>query len=156
MNAETLQKNATRLQYTKPFYNPFFVVTTYIYSKNQVVLRVMRGLETMEKTNYKCHNCFSVIGESMVVYEDKKIPLCPDCRTPVDKMCAHDRICTCVFEISSGTHSCPICGEPICPCGSHSVFQISRVTGYLANLSSFNKGKQAEWEDRKRYNIAVQ
>ena len=107
----------------------------------------------MEKINFKCHNCFSVIGESMVVYEDKKIPLCPDCKTPVVKMCAHDRICTCLFDISSGIYACPICGEPVCPCGSHSVAQISRVTGYLQEVKGWNKSKKQELLDRHRTTV---
>ena len=90
----------------------------------------------------------------MIEYEqDKKVPLCPQCKIPVTKMCAEDHICTCTFEISSGIKACPTCGEPICPCGSHDVAQISRVTGYLANIKNFNAGKRAEMMDRHRYNI---
>ena len=43
----------------------------------------------------------------------------------------------------------------ICPeCGSHDVSQVSRVTGYLADVAGWNQGKQQELKDRARYNVA--
>lgn len=67
--------------------------------------------------------------------------------------CHRDHPCTCGNEIHSGIAYCPDCGDPICPdCGSHDVAQISRVTGYLAEVSGWNKGKQQELKDRDRYN----
>ena len=42
-----------------------------------------------------------------------------------------------------------------CPeCGSHDVVQISRVTGYLQEVSGWNAGKQQELKDRARYTVA--
>lgn len=61
-----------------------------------------------------------------------------------------------MYEVNSGVSYCPVCGEPECPvCGSHDVAQISRVTGYLQEVSGWNTAKQQELKDRKRYDIAV-
>ena len=38
--------------------------------------------------------------------------------------------------------------------GSHDVVQISRVTGYLQDVSGWNAGKQQELKDRVRYSVA--
>ena len=50
---------------------------------------------------------------------------------------------------------CPACGEPVCPtCNSHYThFQVSRVTGYLSDVKSWNEAKQAELKDRVHYNV---
>jgi anaerobic ribonucleoside-triphosphate reductase len=107
------------------------------------------GLDTVEQTNYKCNICYQIIGESMIEYEqDKKVPLCPQCKTVVTKMCAEDHICTCTFEISSGMMNCPTCGASVCPCGAHDVEVLSRVTGYLASVRGWNNGKKQELKDR--------
>jgi anaerobic ribonucleoside-triphosphate reductase len=42
---------------------------------------------------------------------------------------------------------------PVCPCGSHDVVGITRVTGYMQDLAGMNEGKQREIKDRKRYDI---
>ena len=53
-----------------------------------------------------------------------------------------------------GTVNCPECGKPMCPvCHRHNVTQLSRVTGYVGNVSGWNEGKKQEFKDRKRYSI---
>ena len=106
--------------------------------------------------DYKCFKCNHIVSET-------PCPICGADGESVAIMCPLDH-CHCSHEIISGIEYCPICGEPICPdCGSHDVFQISRVktgqvtnlcclTGYLQEVSGFNAGKQAELKDRKRYN----
>jgi anaerobic ribonucleoside-triphosphate reductase len=69
-------------------------------------------------------------------------------------MCDLDHICFCPEEVTSGVFYCKKCGQPICPCGSHDVVQISRVTGYLSDVEGWNNAKKAELKDRNRYNIA--
>lgn len=97
-------------------------------------------------TRYKCHTCYTISEESP----------CPECgETFVLKMCERDHLCTCLDEISEGLHYCPSCGRAICPCGSHDVSQVSRVTGYLADVAGMNNGKQQEVKDRVR-NLIVQ
>lgn len=54
----------------------------------------------------------------------------------------------------SGIATCPECGHKMCPiCFRHEVTQLSRVTGYIQDVSGFNMGKQQELKDRKHYNI---
>jgi anaerobic ribonucleoside-triphosphate reductase len=69
-------------------------------------------------------------------------------------MCPLDH-CHCTHEIISGIEYCPLCGKAVCPeCGSHDVTQISRVTGYLQDVSGWNASKQQELKDRMRYSVA--
>lgn len=52
----------------------------------------------------------------------------------------------------SGTALCPLCGGFICPrCYAHCAEPISRITGYLSNVSGWNSAKKQEFEDRTRY-----
>lgn len=52
------------------------------------------------------------------------------------------------------TASCLLCGNPMCPeCGNHLVEQLSRVTGYMGNVSGWNAAKQQEYKDRMRYQV---
>ena len=66
------------------------------------------------------------------------------------EMCDNDHLCTCHEDVHSGVRYCDKCGQPICPCGSHSVVLISRVTGYLSDVAGWNKAKRAELKDRTR------
>ncbi|WP_305063866.1 anaerobic ribonucleoside-triphosphate reductase [Methanococcoides sp.] len=47
--------------------------------------------------------------------------------------------------------TCKVCGDPVCPdCMNHNVHQLSRVTGYLSNVSGWNEAKKQELKDRNR------
>ena len=94
---------------------------------------------------YKCHTCHHVVDS---------VP-CPNCgERNLEIMCPLDH-CGCTHDVISGIEYCPLCGVSICPdCGSHDVVQISRVTGYLQDVSGWNAGKQQELKDRVRYNVA--
>ena len=47
---------------------------------------------------------------------------------------------------------CSVCGNPCCPnCYNHKVEQLSRITGYIGVVSSWNNAKKQELLDRKRY-----
>ena len=49
---------------------------------------------------------------------------------------------------------CPVCGGAMCPdCGNHNVLQLSRITGYIQDVSGWNAAKQQELKDRKRYTL---
>jgi hypothetical protein len=62
--------------------------------------------------------------------------------------------CTCHDDIHSGIKYCPVCGVPVCPvCGSADVVAISRVTGYLSDISGWGAGKRQELKDRQRYSL---
>ena len=56
----------------------------------------------------------------------------------------------------SGIRYCKLCGKATCPvCHSHSVEQVSRVTGYVASISGYNEAKKQEVRDRQRYSIGM-
>ncbi|WP_342677643.1 anaerobic ribonucleoside-triphosphate reductase [Methanofollis sp. UBA420] len=99
----------------------------------------------VEERRYKCHTCNHVVGTDP----------CPVCgETQLEIMCPLDHT-HCAHEIVSGIEYCPLCGAPVCPeCGTHDVTQISRVTGYLQDVSGWNAGKQQELKDRVRYTVA--
>jgi len=94
---------------------------------------------------YKCHTCHLIVDETP----------CPKCgEEHLEIMCPLDH-CHCSHEILSGIDYCPLCRAAVCPeCGSHDVVQISRVTGYLQDVSGWNAGKQQELKDRVRYTVA--
>jgi hypothetical protein len=116
-------------------------MNTFIGKK---IISLLPFLESIFMQKFKCHDCHLVVDENP----------CPVCgKDPLEKMCSEDHICTCSHEISDGARYCPKCGNPICECGSHDVVQISRVTGYLADVSGFNAGKRQELKDRQRYSI---
>jgi len=52
----------------------------------------------------------------------------------------------CLFTCGGVLHQCP-------KCGSKNIDWYSRVTGYMQRVSSWNKGKQQEFLDRKRYSV---
>jgi anaerobic ribonucleoside-triphosphate reductase len=94
---------------------------------------------------YKCHTCHSIFES------DKEICDCGE--TVLERMCVEDRLCTCMVDQSTGLTKCPTCGQYTCPCGSHDVVVISRVTGYLSDAAGWNAGKRQELKDRQRVSI---
>jgi hypothetical protein len=111
------------------------------------LIRQYKHLEDIpeEKRRYKCHRCHHIVDS---------IP-CPSCgESALSILCPLDHN-KCMHEIIPGIEYCPICGAAICPrCGCHDVVQISRVTGYLQDVSGWNAGKQQELKDRVRYDLA--
>ena len=98
----------------------------------------------LKERRYKCHTCHHIVDQ---------IP-CPGCgEVHVRIMCPLDH-CSCGHALTGTLGYCPLCGEPVCPeCLCHDVVQVSRVTGYLAEVGGFNRGKRAELLDRHRYDI---
>lgn len=104
--------------------------------------------------DYKCVSC-KTFGIPEHEITDDKCPVCQANKSFLVKQCERDCLCHCLNEVNAGVSFCPICGEPECPeCGSHDVAQISRVTGYLAEVNGWNSGKKQEFKDRARYNVA--
>lgn len=100
---------------------------------------------------YKCHVCHIVIDESDLIASI----YCPQCKSNLGlkEMCPRDNL-TCTHEIVDKLAYCPECGEPMCPiCGCHDVSQISRITGYMADVSGYNEAKRQELRDRTRYTV---
>ena len=106
----------------------------------------------MNERRYKCFSCWKIFSVDHCANVND--PRCPICGTPeVKQMCPMDHT-KCVHEVFPYSILCPICGEPVCPeCGSHDVEVMSRVTGYLQDLSGWNAGKQQEFKDRVRYTL---
>lgn len=118
------------------------------------IVEKYRGKNTANENNltkipekdrrYKCHTCHHVVDESP----------CPCCgETHMEIMCPLDHV-NCTHHIIERIEYCPLCGQAICPeCGTHDVSQVSRVTGYLADVAGWNVGKQQELKDRHRYDV---
>lgn len=115
--------------------------------EQKALFQKYRSLEEIpiDERRYKCHTCHLVVDRSP----------CPNCgETHLVIMCPLDH-CHCSHDVTAGVEYCPLCGNAVCPeCGSHDVAQISRVTGYLQEVSGWNAGKQQELKDRVRYTVA--
>lgn len=66
------------------------------------------------------------------------------------------------FAINTPNDTCEDCGYQdeignVCPkCGSKNISRLKRVTGYISSdYRNFNKGKQAEVEDRVKHYIEI-
>lgn len=100
---------------------------------------------------YKCHTCHHFFDESSLSGTGKRCPKCGEIFKHLEKMCCLDHN-HCQHETMGKIDYCPICKLPICPeCGTHDVLQISRVTGYLQDVSGWNNAKRQELKDRVRY-----
>lgn len=100
----------------------------------------------MEPQKFKCQTCFLIITQNVLDNDGN----CPICLHKPDKMCPNDHLCRCREPVNAGVFFCNICGKSTCPCGCEDVQVVSRVTGYLSTVSSWNQAKQAEWRARKR------
>ena len=109
----------------------------------------MQALELVPKNerDYKCFTCKTAF------HAPEGELKCPECgEVHLALACPLDH-CHCSHDVIVGNYYCPLCGEAVCPqCGTHDVVQISRVTGYLQDVSGWNAGKQQELKDRTRYN----
>lgn len=104
---------------------------------------------------YKCHTCHYFFEERFLYGSAKQCPVCGEDFKHLEKskMCPIDHN-TCHHEVMGQVEYCPICGDAICPeCGTHDVLQISRVTGYLQDVSGWNKAKRQELKDRTHYSV---
>jgi hypothetical protein len=102
-----------------------------------------------EKKRYKCHTCYNILNYSDLV--DGNCPVCKNALTLVEK-CPIDHN-GCHHDVQPGVMVCPVCGEFVCTiCHDHSVVTVSRITGYMSDISGWNAGKRAEFIDRVRVN----
>lgn len=108
----------------------------------------------MEQKRFKCHTCHVTFREDQFESEEKNCPNCGEKFKNLEMMCELDHT-NCTHEIIEGLAYCPKCKRAMCPiCGSHDVAQVSRVTGYLADVAGWNNAKRAELKDRKRVTVA--
>jgi rubrerythrin len=146
-------------------------MNTHIIPSNRENIYTMLRELPENKTLYKCQYCKYIYDirknnyiDILIKSKDDIINFCPRCsmKTP-ELMCKVDAYS--VFlkiqgvncrngEIIAGTELCPLCNKPICPnCYNHSVVSLSRVTGYVQDISGWNNGKRQELKDRQRYAI---
>ena len=97
---------------------------------------------------YQCTECLILIDDADLI--DVKCPVCLSDKS-LKPLCPGDHICRCPDTNNYQETYCPICGARTCPCGSHDITIISRITGYMSDLSAWNAAKRQEFEDRQRY-----
>lgn len=119
---------------------------------------------------YKCNSCRYIFRprpptavEMIIVGSIRET--CPLCKMEsVELLCKVDVYSIFIKEnnivdcrkaiIIPKTDLCPVCTRPICPeCFNHSCISLSRVTGYIQDISGWNAAKKQELTDRKRYLI---
>jgi anaerobic ribonucleoside-triphosphate reductase len=137
--------------------------------EREQIHRMLRYLPENDSL-FKCHKCktiFDIYSGGMPVLmalSNKNGILCPECKSESTELtCKVDAYSIYLKlsgfncrkgELISGTDICPSCNRPICPeCCNHQVVSLSRVTGYMSDISGWNNAKRQELKDRKRYTI---
>ncbi len=123
--------------------------------------------ETMHKCNH-CNYIFDISqgGQAniLTILKTRCYVYCPRCGEKFPELMCKVDAYSVVLKIQGkdcrkgtiipNTDLCPICDRPMCPeCYNHSVVSLSRVTGYVQDVSGWNNGKRQELKDRKRYAI---
>ena len=146
------------------------VATCTVCNDREERYEILRNLPE-NYTLHKCYHCNYIFdltqgGQSNIlsILRDRWFVYCPRCkqRNP-ELMCKADAYSVALKlqgkkcrkgEVIPGTDLCPLCGKPICPdCYNHSVISLSRVTGYVQDISGWNNAKRQELKDRQRYAI---
>lgn len=137
--------------------------------ERQEIHQMLRELPENESF-FKCHSCkciFDIYDQGMPVLMaliPKDDVRCPQCgQEGAELICKVDSYSVYLkingfscrnSTIINGTDVCPVCRTSMCPeCYNHSVVSLSRVTGYIQDVSGWNEGKKQELIDRKRYNL---
>lgn len=119
---------------------------------------------------FKCNQCrtiFNIYNIGLPIFMSlipKNDVRCPNCGiNGAELMCRADVYSIYLkmkgykcrdSSVISGTDMCPVCSSPICPrCFNHTVISLSRVTGYMSDISGWNNAKRQELSDRKRYDF---
>ena len=99
--------------------------------------------------NMPFHAALEIMKEWVLEEHDGKLILDDPLQCPVQKWIEYNDK-GCGKDTVPNTMVCPVCGEPCCPvCFNHNAVQISRVTGYLSDVSAWNASKKQEFEDRQ-------
>jgi hypothetical protein len=120
--------------------------------------KVLRELPDNDSL-FKCQQCkviFDIYSGGfpvLMALSDKNGMLCPECKSEnTDIMCKVDSYSltlklngfVCREEVLiNGADICPECNMPVCPiCMNHHVISLSRVTGYVSDISGWNAAKK--------------
>lgn len=136
--------------------------------EREQIHEILRDLPDNESL-FKCHRCKSIFDiysggmHVLMALSGKDGVICPECKSDsTDLICKVDAY-SIYLKLSgkekcregiviNGTDICPICKTSMCPtCHNHSVVSLSRVTGYIQDVSGWNEAKKQELLDRKRY-----
>ena len=99
------------------------------------------------------HEALKILKEWVAAEHDGKLKLEDPMDCPVQKWIVHNHS-NCGKDMLSGIETCPICGSYVCPeCMNHSCAPLSRVTGYISNVDSWNASKRQELDDRVKTKI---
>ncbi|MGA3168803.1 MAG: anaerobic ribonucleoside-triphosphate reductase [Terriglobia bacterium] len=147
------------------------ISTSIVSYDRQEKYEMLRNLPE-NNTIYKCYHCkniFNILHGGCIniqtTSKDGQYTLCPNCgeKNP-ELICKVDAYSVYLKlqglncrngNIIPKTELCPVCNKPVCPdCYNHSVIALSRVTGYVQDISGWNNGKRQELLDRQRYTIA--
>ena len=119
---------------------------------------------------FRCQSCktvFNIYSQGLTIFmalANRDNVICPNCNThSAELLCKVDSYSLWLkligfkcrdSTIISGTDLCPVCNRPVCPeCYNHNVLSLSRVTGYIQDVSGWNEAKKQELIDRKRYSL---
>lgn len=139
------------------------------YEERKQIHQTLRDLPDNDSL-FKCFRCrtiFDIYSGGLPVFmalSGKDGLICPECKSDsTELMCRVDAYSLHLKlngfncrkgELISGADICPICKMAMCPeCGNHNCVSLSRVTGYIQDVSGWNEAKKQELMDRKRYEI---
>jgi hypothetical protein len=144
--------------------------TCIVPSDREEKYEMLRSLPEND-TMHRCNHCNLIFDLShggraniLTILRDRYYAYCPRCgmKNP-ELMCKVDAYSVVLNiqgkkcrkgEVIAGTDLCPVCNRPVCPdCWNHSVVSLSRVTGYVQDISGWNNAKRQELKDRQRYAI---
>ena len=99
------------------------------------------------------HEAIEVMKAWVSAEHDGKLELEDNMDCPVQKWIEHNDK-GCGKDMLSGIETCPICGAYVCPeCMNHRCIPLSRVTGYISSVDSWNASKAQELKDRVKFQM---
>lgn len=131
--------------------------------------QILRELPENESV-FKCHSCrsiFDLFNGDLPIFMalcGKEGVICPICKSDSTELLCKVDAYSIYLKLKgfkcrdgqpiSGVDICPVCCTNMCPrCFNHECLSLSRVTGYMSDVSGWNAAKKQELADRKRYKI---
>lgn len=137
------------------------------YEEREQIHQILKELPE-NNSIYKCHRCrqiFDIFSGGLSIFmalSGKDGILCPECKSDSTELICKVDAYSMYLKIKgfncrqgvliNGVDVCPVCRTSMCPeCHNHECVSLSRVTGYVQDISGWNEGKKQELIDRKRY-----